>query len=774
MAKVVIGAEIKVDGLDAAGQSVGSFKKQLREAQADLVSMADKFGLASKEAQDAAKKVAGLKDSIGDAKDLAETFNPDKKFVALGGAVQGVVAGFSAYSGVMGLLGVESKETEKLLLKVQSAMALQQGISGVAGAVDSFKLLGKSIQSTTVFQKASSAATAVAATVQKVFTGSVAATSVGFKVLRGAIIATGIGLLIVAIGALVNNFDSIKKAVMNLLGPFKFITDAIGSLITAVTDFFGITSEADRATEKLNAKTAETNKAAERQIELMEAQGATAKEIRAVKNKMYQDEIDNLTKILELQGELSDEETSRLADLQQMQKVLSAEGVKEAKDEEAKLKQKKIDDDKKANDAAKAAGERARAAGKTRAAENERIAQAAAQKEIDNLKNKNLTIIELAQIAGKDTVAIRAAQIDEEIALLKSKGKKFVEGIAVLEKEKVIAAAKEVAAGEQKSIDALKLRNEQIIELAKIAGKDTVAIRATQIDEEIALLKSKTGNFTEAIAELEREKVVAGAQAAADAQVKVDEKKAERKLLETELKKVTEQTELADLKTKYDKEYLLLEGNEVARALLLDRYGKEGADIAKKYSDIEIELEAKKTAAKRKALDDLGTIFGTETAMGKAILLAKQAMAIQEMIMSVKSTLFHAKDTATKATISAAGAGVDIAKGSAKTASAVPFPANIPLIIGYAAQAFGIVTAIRSALKQVKGAAASSNLSTASSSAAMAAVTAPLSPEAQVTNLSQSSINAVGNAANRAYVLETDVSNNQERIRRLNRASRIN
>jgi ribosomal protein S13 len=51
---------------------------------------------------------------------------------------------------------------------------------------------------------------------------------------------------------------------------------------------------------------------------------------------------------------------------------------------------------------------------------------------------------------------------------------------------------------------------------------------------------------------------------------------------------------------------------------------------------------------------------------------------------------------------------------------------------------------------------------------------APITPQAQTTNLSQQSINAVGNAANRAYVLETDVSNNQERIRRLNRAARIN
>lgn len=750
--KTTVALEFKTEGLDAAGQSVGSFKKQLREAQGELVAMADKFGLASKEAQDAAKKVAGLKDSIGDAKDLAETFNPDKKFVALGGAIQGVVAGFSAYSGVMGLLGVESKETEKLLLKVQSAMALQQGISGITSSIDSFKLLGKSIQSTTVFQKASSAATATAATVQKVFTGSVAATSVGFKVLRGAIIATGIGLLIVAIGALVNNFDSIKKSVMNLLGPFKFITDAIGNLITAVTDFFGITSEADRATEKLNAKTAETNKAAERQIELMEAQGATAKEIRAVKNKMYQDEIDNLTKILELQGELSDEETSRLADLKHMQKVLSAEGEKEAKDEEAKAKQKKIDDDKKANDAAKAAGERAKAAGKTRAAENERIAQAAAQKEIDNLKNKNQTIIELAQIAGKDTVAIRAAQIDEEIALLKKKGKKFVEGIAVLEKEKTIAAAKEVAAGEQKSIDALKLRNEQIIQLAEIAGQKTVAIRATQIDEEIALLKSKTGNFTEAIAELEREKVVAGAQAAADAKVLVDEKKAAGELLAKELKKVTEETELLDLKTKYDAEYLLLEGNEAARALLLEKYGKDGADITKKYSDIKIAQDEKERKSKQDSIravgDALGTlsdIIGKDTAAGKAMAVAQALINTYlgaSEVIKAKSTLPEPFGTIQKI-------------------------ASVAGIIATGIKSVKAITAVK-----VPGGGGGGGVSVPSVSA-IAPLT-PQAPQAQITSLSQGSINAVGNAANRAYVLETDVSNNQERIRRLNRASRIN
>ena len=39
MQKTTVALEFKTEGLDAAGQSVGSFKKQLREAQADLVSI---------------------------------------------------------------------------------------------------------------------------------------------------------------------------------------------------------------------------------------------------------------------------------------------------------------------------------------------------------------------------------------------------------------------------------------------------------------------------------------------------------------------------------------------------------------------------------------------------------------------------------------------------------------------------------------------------------------------------------------------------------------
>ena len=51
---------------------------------------------------------------------------------------------------------------------------------------------------------------------------------------------------------------------------------------------------------------------------------------------------------------------------------------------------------------------------------------------------------------------------------------------------------------------------------------------------------------------------------------------------------------------------------------------------------------------------------------------------------------------------------------------------------------------------------------------------APIAPQMSSTALNQQMINQVGNAATRAFVVESDVSGNQERIRRLNRAARIN
>jgi len=130
----------------------------------------------------------------------------------------------------------------------------------------------------------------------------------------------------------------------------------------------------------------------------------------------------------------------------------------------------------------------------------------------------------------------------------------------------------------------------------------------------------------------------------------------------------------------------------------------KGIADAKKVAEELAALEEKKRQDRLDTFDNLIAIGGAETKFGQAMLIAKQLLLAKELIMDVKATLFAAKTSATKTVIKSAEAGVDVASGAAKAAAAAPFPGNIPLIVGYAAQAVGIVSAIKSAVKASKAA----------------------------------------------------------------------
>ena len=115
-------AEKKVIELEVKTDSVGNLKSELRKAQAEVIALAEKFGATSQEAIAAAKRAAELKDAIADAKDLTDAFNPDAKFNALSNSIGGVLNGFQAFEGALGLVGVESEDLQKTLLQVQSAI----------------------------------------------------------------------------------------------------------------------------------------------------------------------------------------------------------------------------------------------------------------------------------------------------------------------------------------------------------------------------------------------------------------------------------------------------------------------------------------------------------------------------------------------------------------------------------------------------------------------------------------------------------------------------
>jgi hypothetical protein len=100
----------------------------------------------------------------------------------LGGALGGVTSGFELVQGAMGALGAESGAVQEALLKVQSAMAIAQGVQGIKESVPAFKAMGAA--------------------------GKTALTGI-----KSGIAATGIGLLLVAVGTIVAYWDDIKEAI---------------------------------------------------------------------------------------------------------------------------------------------------------------------------------------------------------------------------------------------------------------------------------------------------------------------------------------------------------------------------------------------------------------------------------------------------------------------------------------------------------------------------------------------------------------------------------
>lgn len=119
------------------------------------------------------------------------------------------------------------------------------------------------------------------------------------------------------------------------------------------------------------------------------------------------------------------------------------------------------------------------------------------------------------------------------------------------------------------------------------------------------------------------------------------------------------------------------------------------------------------------------------------------------------------------------------AVANAKAVAASPYTAGMPWVaINTISGALGVANAVATTAKgisQIRSANASGGGASAGAapSVSTAAPVAPPAPTAQLTQLDNQSINQLGSATSRAYVLESDVTSGQERIQRINRAARL-
>ena len=664
-----VGVRITVDGSEAT-KSVGSIKSQLKEANAELIAMRERFGDTSNEAVAAAKKVANLKDSIGDAKAMADAFNPDAKFKAFGTALQGVAGGFAAVQGAMGLMGGESKEVEKLILKVNSAMALSQGVNSILEAKDGFKNL-KTV--------------AVDA----------------FKGIKTAIGSTGIGLLVVALGTIYAYWDDIKAAVGGV----------------------------DAEQKKLNLASAENLKIQQNKLSAIGSQ-------------------DN---ILKLQGK-SERDILKLKIGQTDETITAAEAnlqnLKTTKVEQVKIAER-----------------------------NKEIL-----KGLLNLLSLPITAILFAVDKVRQSLGQTSTLLDdykEGLANLvfdpkqvEKEGNEAIDaadkGLKDLKNQRAgyqlqIKAIDQQASDKKKENDNKKLEAEKQYEKDLQALKDKNFIDAIKDENRKAeeLLTLQLTNDMRALnaSELtEKQKIAKRDEIGKQYQIQLDEINAKRDAIEQ--KKADE----AILKVEADNKA----NNEKRKKEYEDKIKADAEQTAKekKESDERIAIAQAERDAKIAAFESIGNslnqlseLVGKNTEAGKgfaiASLIIEQAVAVSKIITNLKVA-------------------------NMKSAALFPTTLGQPYVaINTISAGLGIASAIASVVKGIRtirgvNTKTGGGAGGGAPSLGGGTVSPPLPPQLNTQMINGGQINQLASATARAYVVESDVSGNQERINRLNRASRIN
>jgi hypothetical protein len=700
MAKKVVGLEVTVD-TPQADASVKSLRAQLKEAQADVVNLSEKFGQTSKEAQEAAKRAAALKDSIGDAKDLVDAFNPDAKFKAFGQAVGGVTGGFAALQGALGLVGVESESVEKSLLKVQSALALSQGIDQVLEAKDSFLTFASIIK-------------------DKVVTA--------FTTLRGAIIATGIGALVVVVGLLIANFEKIKDALSGL-------TPAQKAYNNTLEDYKKGAQSAIENTNKVEVA-----------FRLAKKGVISKDEALATYNQTLGDTLGNTNSLEEAEANYNAKAATyvkAMALRAQANAILAKSAEAAAKGTTAGLEdQTTILDKLEASAVNYLTGNAGTSVGIYLKNQSKRVKEIKdqAESEAKVLNDLGTKLLEEAAIQ-ENKVGIKQKSIKQKVnsdakKVQKDESKKTAD--EEKEAQKRLAEELRLAALSEFDKDVANL-NKQKLERIKIANgqKDLLLKIEADYQKQLADIKKKRATITISGGEIETvEAEDPKKKMQEDAKTLLDQANSEQFSFEQRLAKLQEREDLAS-KIVFD--------NEEARTA----FTKENADTRIKIAEDEASEKIKQLQRGAALLSNISELVGKETAAGKAA-------AVASATIDTYAAAWSAFKAAQKNPISILGPAYPYIQAGLAVAGGI---ANIKKII---------------AVKVPNGGGGGGGGNLPSAPPISAAQNAPLPPQADTTQLNQASINAVGNASSRAYVLDSDITNNRDRITRLNRAARIN
>ncbi|MFY8165174.1 MAG: hypothetical protein ACOVJ8_01200 [Sediminibacterium sp.] len=232
----------------------GAGFKDLNKALKQYQDLALQAGENSPIGRQALSEAGELKDRLLDLKAAIKTTGQDGRSLQaslqLGG---GIVAGFGAVQGVMALVGSESEDLQKTLVKLQAVQATLASVEEIRSVLEKESALR--ITAVTIAEKGRAAATAVSTFVTN-------GASLALKVFRGALIATGIGAFIVVLGSVIAYWDE--------------LTQAIGLTTKSTADY---TSSLDKLSAKEQRRLNNNIELQKNELKLAEIKGESAKQL---------------------------------------------------------------------------------------------------------------------------------------------------------------------------------------------------------------------------------------------------------------------------------------------------------------------------------------------------------------------------------------------------------------------------------------------------------------------------------------------------------------
>lgn len=644
--------------LKSSGGAAKGIRDELTILRKRMQESAEAGDTSSKAFVDMRNRAAELEDNINRVNAEIKVFADDAMVInTVVDATQGLAAGFQLAQSAQALMGVESEKLMEVLVKLQAAQGLVNGLQTVSNLLQKesrLVILGKV------------AAVKIATAAQWLWNKAMTANPIG-------LIIVAVAALVAGIVVLVKNFNRITEAVKENRKWFLALLGPIGLAIAAFKHFSKESREARKATRELKEEQDRLIESNERiikqsekrsdflghQINVMRALGASTDEIRKkeeerilVEMRGAQAAYDNVQariaagKLSKKQTKEAIEEAEELlgvyTDIQRQYEIFQAEQTKINREaEEARRK------------------EAEETAIREREIRNSRIEEERKARE---------TYIKNETLASAQLLVLREKSLENELNLLK------------VQRDQKLAND--------------NLTNSERLIIEEEFQQKSVELANQYLDLEVSGIKEKLqGNYNERLGILNehyQQKLISH-EAYLAALALINE---EEELRLAELEEQRKEQELLKYEAERERYLAILEQRRLdemsdheQRLIQLDDWLANKIISEEEYTAERIRLNEELEESDRKL-----TQARIEASFREA----------QVLLGNLDSLADGSVGFAKFAKVLAIGQSIaSIAQGVAKTAS-IGFPQNIPMLIGYAAQTVGILNTIKSIKEPTK------------------------------------------------------------------------